>query len=105
MAGSFTEAVCTLLKSVPIGFVVTYGSLAAAAGSPRGARQVVRILHSQSRLRNLPWHRVVAAGGRIALTDPEGADLQRLLLQSEGVETGIGGMVDMDRYEWDFNGN
>jgi methylated-DNA-protein-cysteine methyltransferase-like protein len=104
MAGPFTEAVCILLKSVPPGFVVTYGSLAAAAGSPRGARQVVRILHSQSRLQNLPWHRVVASGGRIALNEPEGADLQRRLLLSEGVEIGIGGMVNMDRHEWDFNG-
>ena len=77
MAGIFTESVCSLLSEVPSGRVVTYGSLAAAAGAPRGARQVVRILHTQSRARNLPWHRVVAAGGRIALTDPMAAGLQR----------------------------
>ena len=103
MAGIFTESVCSLLLRVPSGFVVTYGSLAAAAGSPRGARQVVRILHTQSQKRNLPWHRVVAAGGRIALNDSMAADLQREMLRSEGIETGMNGRVDMKRYLWDFS--
>ncbi len=76
---------------------------AAAAGSPRAARQVVRILHTQSRKRGLPWHRVVAAGGRIALSDVDGGDLQRQLLVSEGVETGMNGRVNLDVYAWDFN--
>lgn len=105
MAGLFTESVCSLLLGVPSGKVVTYGSLAAAAGSPRGARQVVRILHTQSRSRGLPWHRVVASGGRIALTDPAAADLQRDRLNSEGVEMGIDGLVDLTQYAWDFSGN
>ncbi len=102
MAGVFTEAVCSLLLSVPEGKVVTYGSLAAAAGSPRGARQVVRILHTQSRKRGLPWHRVVAAGGRIALTDPRATELQKGLLESENVVIGLGGCVDLSEYEWFF---
>ena len=102
MAGTFTESVCSLLSSVPEGRVVTYGSLAAAAGSPRGARQVVRILHTQSRHRGLPWHRVLAAGGRIALPDTEGGDLQRQLLLSEGVEFGMNGCADMENCEWVF---
>jgi len=104
MAGIFTESVCSLLTKVPAGHVVTYGSLAAAAGSPRGARQVVRILHTQSLKRGLPWHRVIAAGGRIALTDPMAADLQRDKLRSEGVEIGINGRVDLSHYAWDFSG-
>ena len=104
MAGIFTESVCFLLNTVPPGFVVTYGGLAAAAGSPRAARQVVRILHTQSRLRNLPWHRVVAAGGRIALNDPMAADLQKEILRSEGVELNNDGRVNMKRHNWDFSG-
>lgn len=102
MASLFTESVCSLLLGVPPGRVVTYGSLAAAAGSPRGARQVVRILHTQTRSRGLPWHRVVAAGGRIALADPPSADLQRERLKSEGVEMGLDGRVDLAQYAWDF---
>lgn len=103
MAGIFTESVCSLLSRVPSGCVVTYGSLAAAAGSPRGARQVVRILHTQSRARNLPWHRVVAAGGRIALNNPLAVDLQREKLLSEGVEFDTNGRVDLNHYTWDFS--
>ncbi len=105
MAGIFTNSVCSLLNTVPPGFVVTYGGLAAAAGSPRGARQVVRILHSQSKVRNLPWHRVVAAGGRIALNDPMAAGLQKELLRSEGVQMKNDGRVDMKRHNWDFTGS
>ncbi|MCD6342165.1 MAG: MGMT family protein [Spirochaetaceae bacterium] len=104
MAGIFTESVCSLLNTVPPGFVVTYGGLAAAAGFPRAARQVVRILHTQSRMRNLPWHRVVAAGGRIALKDPMAADLQKELLCSEGVQMINDGWVDMKKHYWDFSG-
>jgi len=102
MAKAFTEAVCALLEMVPAGFVVTYGSLAAAAGFPRSARQIVRILHTQSRSRNLPWHRVIAAGGRIALADYKGGNLQRQLLRSEGIEIGNDGRIDIHRYFWDF---
>ena len=103
MAGVFTENVCYLLTGVPPGYVVTYGGLAAAAGSPRGARQVVRILHTQSRIRNLPWHRVVASGGRIALRDPGDAELQRELLRSEGLELDNNGNVIMKGHIWDFS--
>ena len=102
MAGIFTESVCSLLQAVPVGRVVTYGSLAAAAGSPGAARQVVRILHTQSRIRGLPWHRVVASGGRIALPDHNGGALQRELLASEGVQFGLNGCVDITNYLWDF---
>ena len=102
MAAVFTERVCALLASVPPGRVVTYGSLAAAAGAPRGARQVVRILHTQSGRRGLPWHRVVAAGGRIALRDHPGADLQRQLLTSEGVEFTLNGKVNIAACLWNF---
>lgn len=45
----FTERVIHIIQSIPEGKVMTYGGVARAAGSPRGARQVVRILHSMSK--------------------------------------------------------
>ena len=48
---------------------MTYGQVAAAAGSPRGARQVVRVLHSMSEKYGLPWHRIINVQGEISLTD------------------------------------
>ncbi|HWX56682.1 MAG TPA: MGMT family protein [Verrucomicrobiae bacterium] len=70
----------TILK-IPRGKVSSYGAVAEAAGLPRGARQVVWALNQSQ---GLPWHRVVAAGGRIALPGELGFE-QRFLLESEGV--------------------
>lgn len=45
----FTENVIEIIRSIPAGKVMTYGQIAALAGSPRAARQVVRVLHSMSK--------------------------------------------------------
>ncbi|MGG1516158.1 methylated-DNA--[protein]-cysteine S-methyltransferase [Paenibacillus oryzisoli] len=81
----FTASVIAVLRTIPEGKVATYGQVARAAGSPRAARQVVRILHAMSSKHRLPWHRVVNVQGEIAIQDDEGAQLQRFLLQAEGV--------------------
>ena len=79
---------------------MTYGSVAAAAGSPRASRGVVWILHSSSEAARLPWHRVLGSGGRIALGPDRGGELQRAMLESEGIELGLDGRIDLDRYAW-----
>ncbi|MCR2806903.1 MGMT family protein [Paenibacillus soyae] len=94
----FTKKVIEVIQSIPEGKVMTYGQIADAAGSPRGARQVVRILHTMSRAHNLPWHRVVNIRGEIALQDEEGRWSQAASLESEGVEVGLKGTVDLERY-------
>ena len=64
---------------------------------PRGARLVVRTL-GQSH--GLPWHRVVAAGGRIAIPGEGGLD-QRFRLEMEGVKFS-GKKVRMAEFEFKF---
>jgi methylated-DNA-protein-cysteine methyltransferase related protein len=96
----FTSRVIHVIKSIPAGKVCTYGGVAALAGSPRAARQVVRILHSMSRKEHLPWHRVINVEGRIAIKDPEGARLQTALLKEEGVDTDETGKVELARFLW-----
>ncbi|WP_340021111.1 MGMT family protein [Paenibacillus sp. FSL K6-1096] len=96
----FTERVIRIIQSIPEGAVMTYGGIARAAGSPRAARQVVRILHSMSRKYKLPWHRVINAQGRISLTEDESASLQRLYLEGEGIVFGERGTVDLERYQY-----
>lgn len=81
----FTEKAIAVIKSIPRGKVMTYGQVAAYAGSPRGARQVVRILHSMSKKHSLPWHRVVNAKGEISIKDDEGSFTQKALLEEEGI--------------------
>jgi methylated-DNA-protein-cysteine methyltransferase related protein len=66
--------------------VMTYGQIALLAGSPRAARQVVRILHSMSEKYKLPWHRVLNSKGEIGFQDEEHAMTQRLCLEAEGVQ-------------------
>jgi methylated-DNA-protein-cysteine methyltransferase-like protein len=70
------------------------------AGDPRGARQVVRILHALSDRCRLPWHRVINARGRIGLRDPVEYQQQRALLAAEGVVFDRRGVVDLYRYSW-----
>jgi methylated-DNA-protein-cysteine methyltransferase related protein len=96
----FTENVVEIIRSIPEGKVATYGQIAGLAGSPRAARQVVRALHSMSKKYRLPWHRVINAKGQIAIQDDESYNEQRLSLEAEGVEIGLNGMIDLDRYQW-----
>ena len=85
---------------IPRGRVSSYGAIGRAAGYPRAARQVVRVL-CQSH--GLPWHRVVAAGGRIAIPGEGGLD-QRFRLEMEGVKFS-GKKVRMAEFEFKFRGN
>src|SRR6476469_5831254 len=86
------------ILSIPRGHVSSYGAVARAAGIPRAARQVVRVL-CQSH--GLPWHRVVAAGGRIAIPGEGGLD-QRFRLEMEGVKFS-GRKVRMSEFEFQFS--
>ncbi|TXK74681.1 MGMT family protein [Paenibacillus sp. N3.4] len=99
----FTERVIQIIRSIPEGKVMTYGQIAQAAGSPRGARQVVRILHAMSQKYQLPWHRVINAKGQIAIMDDEGFELQCFLLQAEGVTITDRRYVSLEHYlyQWE----
>jgi len=93
----FAKIRATIMK-IPRGHVSSYGAVARAAGIPRGARLVVRTL-GQSH--GLPWHRVVAAGGRIAIPGEGGLD-QRFRLEMEGVKFS-GKKVRMAEFEYKFS--
>jgi len=97
----FTERTLAILKRIPSGKVMTYGQVAGLAGSPRAARQVVRILHAMSRTHNLPWHRVINSKGEIAVRDDESYQLQKMLLELEEVEIRDGRFIDLERYQYD----
>lgn len=91
--------VLTLLALVPPGRVVSYGQLADLAGLPARARLVGRILRTED-TSMLPWHRVVAASGRISLpTGSDGWHEQRQRLQAEGILL-KGDRVSMAQYRW-----
>ncbi|MBB6478620.1 MGMT family protein [Spirochaeta isovalerica] len=92
----FTEKVIRIISSIPEGKVVSYGQIAALAGNNRAARQVSWILRSSSGKYNLPWHRVVNGKGIISLPEHDGGNLQRELLENEGVEFRLNGAVSRE---------
>lgn len=96
----FTQQVVLIIKNIPEGKVMTYGQIARLAGSPRAARQIVRILHSMSRKHNLPWHRVINAKGQVAIQQDASFNEQVISLQAEGVNVSETGMVDLEKFQW-----
>jgi methylated-DNA-protein-cysteine methyltransferase-like protein len=70
-------------RSIPPGFVTTYGDL--APGAPRFAGAVLAACHDP----DVPWQRVVRADGSLAK-----GDRQRRLLEAEGTPF-RGARVDM----------
>ena len=92
-----TEKIIKQILAVPKGKVCSYRDIAAKAGLPNGARQVVRTLHSMSEKYALPWHRIIRADGRIAL-EGEGRVLQVTLLRGEGVKVSVNGKIDMGKF-------
>lgn len=94
-----TKRAIQIIASIPAGTVMTYGQIAALAGSPRGARQIVRILHSMSQKHKLPWHRVINAKGKIGLQDFDSMTLQKMLLEGEGVTVSKTGDIDLERFQ------
>lgn len=100
MLQPFTAKVIDIIKLIPEGKVMTYGQIASLAGSPRGARQVVRILHSMSSKYQLPWHRVINSLGEISIKDDELSALQKAFLEGEGIEVKEDNRIDLETYQF-----
>jgi methylated-DNA-protein-cysteine methyltransferase-like protein len=82
-------AICAAVRAIKRGNFLSYGEVARRAGLPGRARLVGQVLRESGNCApKLPWHRVTAAGGRIAF--PAGsmsARRQLRLLAREGIET------------------
>jgi methylated-DNA-protein-cysteine methyltransferase related protein len=90
-------AIAAVIRRIPRGKVSTYGAVAEAAGYPRGARHVSKVLNQ---VPGLPWQRVLGSGGRISLSGEYGLE-QRFLLEAEGVRF-KGKRVDLATVEYRF---
>lgn len=100
-AGAYPRIYAVVMR-IPRGRVATYGQVAAEAGLPQAPRVAGYALHALPEGSPVPWHRVVAAGGRVSLgkLDPSGAITQRLRLEHEGVRFDGRGCVDMEKHTW-----
>jgi methylated-DNA-[protein]-cysteine S-methyltransferase len=82
--GPFAARVVALCRQIPFGRTLTYGELAALAGSPRAARAVGNVMRTNRCPLVVPCHRVVpAAGGMGSYSAADGARTRRLLLAME----------------------
>jgi diamine N-acetyltransferase len=100
MVDSFHQRVIKAIRKIPSGRVATYGQIAAMAGNPRAARQVVRTLHTASDKEKLPWHRVINGKGQISLRPGSGYEIQKAMLEDEEVCLSINDTIDLDRFLW-----
>lgn len=95
-ATSIDQRIDAAVRRVPPGYVTTYGRIAAMIGHPGSARRVGYALHRGPR--DLPWHRVINAAGRISLAAHSTAALtQRRRLEDEGVVF-TGDRIDLGKY-------
>lgn len=92
------DKIYSLVKKIPRGRVTTYGAIAKALRLRGGARAAGYAMAACPSGQGIPWHRVVAAGGRLAVSEPH-TSLQRKLLESEGVQF-KGHKVDMALCAW-----
>lgn len=99
---TFREAVYLVVRRIPLGRVVTYGQVAAILGHPRAARAVGTALRylPGNEMGRVPWQRVINAAGRISLRDFYRPELQRRLLEDEGIEFDGSGVVNLSRFRW-----
>jgi len=82
--------------------MATYGQVADLAGLPRNARLVGYALSAVRNYLPIPWHRVVNAKGQISpgSGDCPAEELQRLLLEDEGVIFDARDCVPLLHYQW-----
>jgi methylated-DNA-protein-cysteine methyltransferase-like protein len=93
----FERRVLTVVSRIPPGRVTTYGDVARMAGKPRAARAVGNILRQADRS-GLPYHRVIAAGGRLG--GYTNLALKRTLLAAEGLVLTPRSVAGFARVRW-----
>ena len=95
----FNQQVHALVRKVPPGRVITYGTIAGVLGDPRKAREVGWALHRCPN--DVPAHRVVNHRGELSGRRAFGHPWhQQRLLEDEGVEFDVHGRCDLKRYLW-----
>jgi methylated-DNA-protein-cysteine methyltransferase related protein len=99
---TFCDKVLLIVGSIPHGRISTYGAVALMAGYPRRARHVGHLLRgiSEDTAQNLPWHRVVNSSGKLSTYKVGTGDLQRVLLEAEGVAFDKSGKLELKKLMW-----
>jgi methylated-DNA-protein-cysteine methyltransferase-like protein len=95
----YREPVYELVRQIPKGKVMTYGSVAIVLGDGYTPRTVGYVMHGAPD--RVPWQRVINSQGKCStgrLTIP--VNLQQEMLEKEGIEFGKTGKCDLNVYQW-----
>lgn len=106
---AFYTLVWEVVKQIPKGRVATYGQIASLIPPPEGttpqsyrawsARWVGGAMAECPK--GVPWQRVINSQGKISLRKGTGPQIQRELLESEGVVFDHQERVDQSIFGWD----
>ena len=95
------QLIYDVVKQIPKGRVATYGQVATLAGNPRWSRVVGYALHVNPEPGTIPCHRVVNRLGETSKAFAFGGeDMQRILLEEEGIVFDENGKVNLERFQW-----
>jgi methylated-DNA-protein-cysteine methyltransferase-like protein len=96
------QKIYNVIAKIPLGKVATYGQVADLAGMKGHARLVGYALHHLPHNSLLPWHRVINSSGKISYAISRYAydNLQRRLLEAEGILFDQEGQIDLNRFRW-----
>ncbi|HHW49037.1 MAG TPA: MGMT family protein [Clostridiaceae bacterium] len=102
----FFEKVYEVVKRIPKGKVATYGQIARIIGEPRKAKIVGWALHSNPYKGIVPCHRVVNRNGELSGGFAFGGmEIQRKLLEDEGIIFDESGRINLRKYLRKENGS
>lgn len=97
----FFERVYEIVACIPEGKVATYGGIGKMLGYPRGAKVVGWAMRGTPEGMGLPCHRVVKATGELSPGYVFGAyEIQRAMLEAEGITFREDGTIDMEKHLW-----
>lgn len=100
----FHASVHALVRTVPAGFVTTYGDVAQALGSKNVARHVGFAMAALPAGSDVPWWRVIAAGGRLTTASAATQRRQARLLAAEGLMVRAGRVTGFTARRFPFPG-
>ncbi len=102
LEADFRDKVLAIVAQIPYGRVATYGSVALMSGYPRRARHVGHLLRgiSEATADVIPWQRVVNSSGKLSTYKIGTGDLQKTLLEAEGITFTKTGGLKLKQLEW-----
>ena len=98
---NYFDKVYELVSLIPKGKVATYGMISSILGNPRNARVVGWAMRAAPEHMHIPCHRVVNKTGTLSPSYVFGhSDVQRALLELEGITFKADGKINMKEHLW-----